>query len=125
MLCQRPVLSLAIRVPWYRSYELTDGKGFQRRAVLGHGLTYLVIVQNKPASFSSPSILILASLVKVEYFAGCCPQLRVDEAFPAPLQNAALPAGSPAVPNEESRGFKVPPGSGNRIAFWKHEHHPI
>lgn len=67
-------------------------------------------------------MLIWKSQVKVEYFAGCCPQLRVDEAVPVPLQTAAEPTGSPAAPNEELSGFKVPPGLGNQIVFWKHEH---
>lgn len=101
--------------------ELRAGNGFQRRLFLDRCLIYSVIVQNKPASFS-PSILFLESQVKAEDSAGCCPQVQVGEAFPTPLQTAAEPTGSPAVPNEESSGFKVPLGWGNQTAFWKQEH---
>jgi len=64
----------------------------------------------------------LESQMNIEYFAGHCPQLQQDESFPAPLQTSAELTGSPAVPNEEPSQFKVPPGSGNQIAFWKLEH---
>lgn len=119
MLCQSPILSLAIKVPSKRRYKLQNGNDFQHHLFLDHCLIYSVTVQNKPAPF-----LLLPSCVwKVKWkwstVLGSVLSSEWMRLFPHPSKPQLSLLVSP---RGETNRFKVPPGLGNQTAFCKHEH---